>query len=237
MDGGIQMDFNLLTLKNYKMKKIFYFIFTLAISFTSFSQNLSVFSIPNNASFGESVFLDASLFETALTNQAKGFTFPRTDLTSFNFVTQVGNGFSTFISGYDGTIVYNTVSGSTPATDSGIGNQVVEPGFYYFSNPGSTGDSATGQWIPFATASTIKTAVITGVTADGENTVLDLTTGTGTIGTVTRFLDAKIYDSAGQLVLTASSNYVFATNVLTTGNGGVNTLLPSGSYTVLLAFQ
>jgi hypothetical protein len=246
MDGGILMHYKLLTLKNYKMKNIFYFILSVTISFTSFSQDLSVFNLPDNGSFGESVFLDASSFETALTNQGKGFTFPRTDLTLFNFVTLVGDGFSTFISGYDGTIVYNTVSGSTPATNSGIGNQVVVPGFYYFSNPGSTGDSATGEWLPLGgAATTVKSAVITGVPADGLISQLNLSSGAVASGgplvasTVTRFLEAKIYDSTGQLVLTASSNYDSATNILTTGNGGINTLLSTeaGPYTVLLAFQ
>jgi len=97
---------------------------------------------------GESVYLDASSFP-ASNNLGKGLSVPRTNLTTFTFVTPVTNALK-FPTAYDGMIVYNSVAGTTPATGSGIGGQTVGIGFYYFSNPTPTPafSSASGQWLP-----------------------------------------------------------------------------------------
>ena len=103
---------------------------------------------------GRSVFLDASaeLFSNS-SNIGKGLVFPRTDLTTFQF--SHNNDGIDFPTGYDGMIVFNTGSGITPATRSGVGSQTVEPGFYYFSNPpplllgGNLVFSNAGRWVPF----------------------------------------------------------------------------------------
>lgn len=101
---------------------------------------------------GESVYLDASSFPSS-NNLGKGLSVPRTNLTTFTFVTPVTNALK-FPTAYDGMIVYNSVAGTTPATGSGIGGQTVGVGFYYFSNPTPTPafSSASGQWLPLGGA-------------------------------------------------------------------------------------
>ena len=47
--------------------------------------------------------------------------FPRTDLTTFT-ITEDGNIIS-FPTYYDGMVVYNTATGVTPATGSGVGGE------------------------------------------------------------------------------------------------------------------
>ena len=101
----------------------------------------------DNTITGESVFIDGSSFSSFSANIGKGLAFPRTDLTAFQFVSE--GSFINFPTRYDGTIVYNTATGTTTATGSGVGNQNVTPGFYYFSNPTGGSISNNGQWIPF----------------------------------------------------------------------------------------
>lgn len=93
---------------------------------------------------GESVFLDASSFSNS-PNVGKGISFPRVNLTTFTFVTQVANALK-FPTGYDGMIVYNTASGMTPASGAGV-QTMVRPGFYYFRNPGTVSNVSAGQWV------------------------------------------------------------------------------------------
>ena len=84
----------------------------------------------------ESAFLDVSS-SASTTNFAKGLGFPQTNLTTFSFVSVAGS-FIKFKTGYDGLLVYNIATGTTPATGAGVGGQAVTPGFYYFSNPTPT---------------------------------------------------------------------------------------------------
>lgn len=95
----------------------------------------------------ESAFLDVSS-SASTTNFAKGLGFPQTNLTTFSFVSVAGS-FIKFKTGYDGLLVYNIATGTTPATGAGVGGQAVTPGFYYFSNPTPTPlrSSASGEWI------------------------------------------------------------------------------------------
>lgn len=96
----------------------------------------------------QSAFLDASAntFSNSI-RTGKGLAFPRTDLTTFQFVSD-GNIFS-FPTRYDGMIVYNTATGVTTSTFSGVGSQTVAPGFYYFSNPSGLSVNGNGEWIAF----------------------------------------------------------------------------------------
>ena len=65
---------------------------------------------------GQSVFLDASANGfTNAANNGKGIAFPRTDLTVFTFATPTTSNFN-FPTAYDGMIVYNSKSGTTPVS-------------------------------------------------------------------------------------------------------------------------
>jgi len=99
---------------------------------------------------GENPFIDLSSFSDPFgvpINQGKGLYFPRTDLTSWTFITSNMSD-TDFMTGFDGMIVYNSGTGNTVA---GQGQVVaVTPGFYFFSNPTIViGDQPTitsGQW-------------------------------------------------------------------------------------------
>ncbi|CAN1498678.1 hypothetical protein MCEGE10_00432 [Flavobacteriaceae bacterium] len=119
---------------------------------------------------GESAFLDASgatggFSDIANSNIGKGLIFSRTDLNVFTFISPDGDE-DNYPTAYDGMVVFNTGSGTTPLLGSGIGSQLITPGFYYFSNPTPTPDfsSASGQWIQLGsnvknyTTTPIKTA-------------------------------------------------------------------------------
>jgi len=239
------------------MKKNIIILF-LGININLFAQQLLTFGVTSKESFGESLFIDASAFVTASPNAAKGLGFPRTDLTSFNFLTPEGDGFSTFLTGYDGTIVYNTGNGTTPTSGSGVGSQEVEPGFYYFKNLNSSGSSSTGTWVRLGSEGSPKFHVkentatetnlvtvdafmekvisITG-TADGVNTHMALGTSVLPSNTVVNFRKAIICDSTGKQVLVATGSYDSATNKFVTGNGMMNFLLPAANdYKVELYF-
>jgi len=128
-----------------------YFIFTFLCGISlAFGQIRTNNQVSGNI-VGSAAFLDASsnVFSNSI-NNGKGLAFPRTDLTTFTFAAD-GN-FISFPTYYDGMVVYNTASGTTPASGSGVGEQQVEPGFYYFSNPTSESIISNGRWIPFSTA-------------------------------------------------------------------------------------
>lgn len=106
-------------------------------------------------------FLDASGYTTSLPNSiGKGLYFPRTDLTTWEFKTDMLGLYNNFKTAFDGMIVYNTGSGTTIDDTSKGGKKVaVEPGFYYFANPdadpmvnGGAGETniARGQWVRIA---------------------------------------------------------------------------------------
>ena len=96
-----------------------------------------------NILIGQNTFLDASGFEDAAGNVGKGINFPRTNLTTFTFITSLIDSGDVFNS-FDGLIVFNSVTGVT-VTGQGIVTEVV-PGFYFFSNPGNPGNITGGQW-------------------------------------------------------------------------------------------
>jgi hypothetical protein len=234
------------------MKKIFLtlvFVFIISVSFGQ----IRTFNTTSATVSGQSVFLDASAggFSNS-ENRGKGLAFPRTDLTTFTFVSQ-GN-FLGFPTGYDGMLIYNTATGI-----STVGGGVsVTPGFYYFSNTSSSGSTSTGTWKPLgsegspkihitentptetnlvtANTATEKVISITG-TADGITTHIDLGTTVLPKDTVVNFRKAIICDSNGTQVLVATGSYDSATNKFVTGNGMMNYCLPAANdYKVELYF-
>lgn len=102
-------------------------------------------------------FLDASGYNSFPNNQGKGLLFPRTDLTSWEFIKDQLGMYNNFKTAFDGMIVYNTGTGNTISDPAKGGIQVaVEPGFYYFSNPtadpndnfgGGSTDISQGKWV------------------------------------------------------------------------------------------
>ncbi|SIS78187.1 hypothetical protein SAMN05421786_10245 [Chryseobacterium ureilyticum] len=150
-----------------------------------------------NASINSSTaFLDAASSVTwnGSSTLGKGMLFPRTDLTQLVLTNNGG-----FLAGnnpnrFDGIIVYNTATGNTPATGSGIGNQPVAPGFYYFSNPGSPTAVTTGQWI--AVGASPKVTIGTNEVA--TNTLINVSTG----------VDKQVYAIKGSFTTTGTSTSV-----------------------------
>ncbi|WP_106914919.1 hypothetical protein [Chryseobacterium aurantiacum] len=147
---------------------------------------------------GQSVFLDASAngFSTSA-NNGKGIAFPRTDLTTFTFATTTTSNFN-FPTAYDGMIVYNSKAGNTPGTGSGVGNQAVVPGFYYFSNPtGGSGNAyatSTGQWM--AVGGSPKVTIGTAETT--TNTIINVSPG----------VDKQVYAIKGSFTASGTSTTV-----------------------------
>jgi len=95
-------------------------------------------------------FLDASSFfdiSVSPSSSGKGLVFPRTNLVSFVFKTNL-LGYGTFPTAFDGMIVYNFGTGNT-AIDQGVVSTYVTPGFYYFSNPNGINTSSVtgGKWV------------------------------------------------------------------------------------------
>jgi hypothetical protein len=256
------------------MNKIFLLLSFLTFSLTINSQVLSNF--PVNASITNSnVMLDGSGFSVeagAGADVGKGVIIPSVDLVNFQFDLSLADGFATFITFFDGMIVYNNASGTT--LTAGIRSStatVVAPGFYYYANPGGnnnynnvTGDAQAatviGVWTPiggvggsssavaivdgvasdsYATINATQEKVVrlTGITADGTNTTLDLDAALTTAGvTIAKFRKAAIYNASGDLVMQATGGYTTDTDILVTGNGMMNKLLPVGSYSVEVYF-
>jgi hypothetical protein len=152
-------------------------------------------------------------------------------------------------------IVYNNGSGVTPVSGSGTGNQRVVPGsFYYFSNPGSQFNTDSGKWLAVGSGPSTATFILDGVAvdthaiinvvqekvvrlasvaADGVNATLDLDAAlSAATVVVAKFRKAVIYDAAGDLVMEATGGYTTDTDILVTGNGMMNLVLPAANYSV-----
>jgi hypothetical protein len=147
----------------YKTTKYKYLLIIIAVFL--FSNNIALAQVLTNfesqAAIGnESVFLDASsYFDNSQTDNSagKGLVFPRTDLTTFNFLNgpAYGTYFPTY---YDGMIVYNMGVGNT-SSSQGVSVTAVTPGFYYFSNPTGFQDLnfTGGKWVRMADQNDLKT--------------------------------------------------------------------------------
>ena len=234
------------------MKKVKFFITAICCSLVlhSFGQVRINNSVTNTIATSSSAFIDASSNTTSngSTNIGKGLLFPRTDLTTLTSFggSPVGipNSYPTY---YDGLIVYNTATSGVAGVGSTEGT--LSEGFWYYDN--KTTSVTGGTWKPLgrdgssgAFAILANTPVDTGVTnsvddmekvieltgtTDGTNTSIDLGTTNLAAGSVKQFRKANIYDSTGALVLVATGSYDASTNVLITGNGMMNILLPAAS--------
>lgn len=225
------------------------------ISFTNYAQ-IRTNSAPASTIANQSAFIDASgsTFNSS-NNNGKGLVFPRTNLTTFQFAAD-GSGFS-FATRYDGMIVYNTATGTTPAAGSGIrsgiGSQSVAPGFYYFSNPTSGSVVGNGQWLPLGSgaAGSVKDITATEVvldkkidgaqlyaikgsfTADGVSAAVTITKPTGMTGyySLTTYKDGKTFRN--QII---SFDTVAATENVVTGSGFMTEVYPAGTYNYVLEY-
>ncbi len=238
------------------MKKIFYIsIVVLCCCNYSFAQ-----ATFNNSNFGTQAaslaFINGAAAST-YTNvnfAGKGILYPKTDLTSIT-----GSSVANATNNYDGLVVYNIGTGPIPTDALGTSDEDVAPGFYYYSNPSESGVDS-GVWTPLGSGGgsgvgsiviTDNTPVDTNVTtaatdivkvnrlegtADGVNTFLDLGTTNLAGDTVKQFRKALIYDSNNELVTIATGSYDVTTNILVTGNGLMNLLLPAGTYSVELYY-
>lgn len=206
---------------------------------------------------GQAAFMDASgatngFSDDANTTDGKGLVFPRTNLTNFTFATTVGDE-DNFPTAYDGMIVYNTGTGNTPATGSGIGNQAVNPGFYYFSNPTAGPVSGNfsinaGQWLPLGSSAKfdVTTAETTTNTLVNGNQVYAKRgqfVASGTSTAPTSYTNAVIIPTTGSLyritIFQAGTNNVYdnsvysydkATGNFITGSPSMSVVYPSGTY-------
>ncbi|MBP1167566.1 MULTISPECIES: hypothetical protein [unclassified Chryseobacterium] len=199
---------------------------------------------------GESVYLDASSFPSS-NNLGKGLSVPRTNLTTFTFVTPVTNALK-FPTAYDGMIVYNSVAGTTPATGSGIGGQTVGVGFYYFSNPTPTPafSSASGQWLPLGgggkenilttetvTNRQVNNAQIYGIkgtfAANGTTTAVTIPAPAG----ITAMYGITIYKAGTNTVYSRGLySYDTGTGAAVTGSPSMSVVYPNGTYDYVLEY-
>lgn len=129
----------------------------LILSATAAHSQVKVQSDVQSSIVNQNAFLDASSYTNYANNLGKGFNFPRTDLTTWEFITDQLGGFANFPTAFDGMVVYNTGTGTTIDDATKGGKKVaVEPGFYYFANPEADPNAnfgagetniARGQWV------------------------------------------------------------------------------------------
>ena len=214
---------------------------------------------------GEHAFFDASGFSKIGPgewdkSEAKGLIFPQVDLTQFRF--NADNVATTqFPTAFDGMIVYNIGSGPIADPKLATAQENVEPGFYYFHNPGgktaleggSSGDVAIaqGKWIPLGSgggSATIKTSEtrlgkidnvqlygikdsFTVNATDGAKVTINFPSGLSSIYSI------KIYDRATKkLVASSLSSYDVANNKAVTGMGNMSIPLPPATYDYVLEY-
>jgi hypothetical protein len=253
----------IINLKEKVMKKLYIKTILLAAFTTSaaFFAQVRSNNVVSATVAGQSVFLDASapLF-TNSTSNGKGIVFPRTNLTTFTFVTQTTNAGS-FPTAYDGMIVYNSATGNTPATGSGVGTQAVVPGYYYFSNPtAGTGAPATyttsgGRWLPLGGNSRVNmltnTEVPTNTQLDGAQVYAYkgqfTTTGTSTTVNIpsptgmTSMYGITIYKTSGTGVKTVYARELYSYNLgatanAVTGSPSMSVVYPADTYDYVLEY-
>lgn len=185
------------------------------------------------------------------TNVGKGFLFPRADLRTLVLTNNGTYLASNNPNRFDGIIVYNTASGVTPATGSGIGNQTVTPGFYYFSNPGSPTTTATGQWLPLGgtppkvnvlTTETVTNTLVNNAqvyaikgqfTASGTSTGVTIPAPAG----ITAMYAITIYKAGTNTVYDRSLySYDTTSGNAVTGSPNMSVVYPNGTYDYVLEY-
>jgi len=133
-------------------RKIFMLISVLFTAYAVNAQVLSNGTIKNQIA-NSNAFLDASTwFGTDAymdNNTGIGLVFPTVDLTTFEFDDMAEGDGGLLPTYYNGMVVYNRATGSTPNPISGNYGKIsaVTPGFYYFYNPNAT-NVKSGEWKP-----------------------------------------------------------------------------------------
>lgn len=242
-------------MKNYNFLKAgLAFVTALAFNVNSQAQIKANQTVANASINNSTAFLDASSSTTwnASSTLGKGILFPRTDLTQLVLTNNGSYLAANNPNRFDGIIVYNTGTGNTPATGSGIGSQAVVPGFYYFSNPGSPTAITTGQWLPVGASpkvniSTTETLTNTSIgnapiyaikgtfTATGTSTAVDIPSPTGMTG----MYGITIYKAGTNIVYDRSLySYTLGTGAgnAITGSPSMSVVYPSGTYDYVLEY-
>lgn len=215
----------------------------------------------------ENPFLDASSNFDQSANSSntigKGLVYPRTDLTTWIFKTDIVDGIN-FPTGFDGMIVYNTGTGTTlTGTDNPSVASNVAPGFYYFSNPmvagSATGSAAvaTGRWVPLGGSGKVDVTTsetITNTLVNGNQVYAKKGTFTvsGTSTAPTSYAPAPITVPASATagiyrvtVYRAGTGSVFANGVysyditngnLITGSPSMSVVYPAGTYDYVVEY-
>jgi len=244
------------------MKKLQYIVAVLVLSSLG---NMAYGQIKGNQGYvgssiaASSAFLDASTTSAVNDpNFGKGMIYPRADLS----VLVLANQGTLYNSGnnpnrFDGMIVYNTGTGNTPGAGSGVGNQAVVPGFYYFSNPGTTSSTSNGRWLPLGgTPVDPKVNILASETT--TNTLINSAqvyarkgtfSANGTSTAPTFPSGAIVIPSTGSLyritIFQAGTNNVYANSVYsydkTTGNfvtgaPSMSVVYPSGNYDYVVEY-
>ena len=166
---------------------------------------------------GENPFLDASTnFDISVdpSSSGKGLVFPRTDLTSFAFKTDLADGIN-FPTYFDGMIVYNSGTGNSATGDNNPSTATaVTPGFYYFSNPeGATnGNITSGVWTPMGGGSS--NSHLTGAIVTSGNT-----TSLGSFSSSELATAVSDETGTGSVVLAASPSLTGTPTVPTASSG------------------
>lgn len=233
-------------MKNYIKYSL---MFLLVINSIGLNAQISTQGNFSNLLIGENTFLDASGFEGSAGNIGKGINFPRTDLTTFTFITNSIDAEITANS-FDGLIVFNSVTGVT-VTGQGVVTEVV-PGFYFFSNPGDPGNITGGQWKLIGDL--IKnisptTELTTSISVDGAKVYATkgtfTTSGSATTTIVppagmTGMYRISIYQNGTTTMRLASSVYAFdvtkLSNNVITGNYPFSEIYPAGIYNYTLEY-
>lgn len=215
-------------------------IFAIGIFSTAYSQ-VQTNGNTSNSLDNTNYFLDGSYFNgQADKSVGKLLGFPQTDLSTFEFKTQIAED-EVVTSFFDGVVVYNTKSGKTGANPDTQGIQVdIEPGFYYFYNPKGVDNQsvAEGKWVRIgggastsAAGANVATGTFThagGIKAVlGDNVPTDLKAITGI--KIVRVDDngAKL---EGGVAATTFYSYDKATRTISFGQGVMATSMPKGEY-------
>ncbi|MBV7439869.1 hypothetical protein KRX57_00375 [Weeksellaceae bacterium TAE3-ERU29] len=159
------------------MKKYIIIASLLGLVFSSKAQaqirtNAAVDAAINN----QNPFLDASS-QSLFSNIGKGIVFPRTNLTTFKFKTDLIDGSGTYFpTAFDGMLVYNThVEENATIDDPATGSYTLDlkEGFYYFSNPNgdTSGNLAGGRWKPLGSGANISSIYSQNGTLSGDREV------------------------------------------------------------------
>ncbi|MBV7440505.1 hypothetical protein KRX57_03660 [Weeksellaceae bacterium TAE3-ERU29] len=134
-------------------------------------------NVPVNADIlNQNPFIDASS-QSAYPSVGKGIVFPRTNLTTFKFKTDLFDGLGlVFPTAFDGMLVYNThVEENATIDDPATGTYTLDlkEGFYYFSNPtgNTSGNLAGGRWKPLGSGVSLASFYSQNGTLSGDREV------------------------------------------------------------------